>query len=42
MEVMSVIGPCGKDHGLVIAKETVRHDPRILDPEGIDERLRHM
>ena len=29
------------DHGLVVAKETVRHALRILDPEGVDERLRH-
>ena len=29
------------DHDLVVAKETVRHALRILDPEGVDERLRH-
>ena len=29
------------DHDLVVAKETVRHGMRILDPEGVDERLRH-
>lgn len=29
------------DQGLVIAKETVRQALRILDPEGIDDRLRH-
>ena len=29
------------DHDLVVAKETLRHALRILDPEGVDERLRH-
>ena len=29
------------DHSLVVAKETIRHALRILDPEGVDERLRH-
>ena len=45
MGVISVIGLCGKDHvvdhDLVVAKETVRHALRILDPEGVDDRLRH-
>ena len=29
------------EHGLVVGKETVRHAMRILDPEGVDQRLRH-
>ena len=29
------------DHDLVVAKETVRHTLRILDPEGVEDRLRH-
>ena len=29
------------DHDLVVAKETVRHALRILDPEGVDAGLRH-
>ncbi|KAK2550388.1 hypothetical protein P5673_028901 [Acropora cervicornis] len=29
------------NHDLVVAKESVRHALRILDPEGVDERLRH-
>ena len=29
------------DHDLVVTKETARHPLRFLDPEGVDERLRH-
>ena len=29
------------DHGLVVCKETVRHALRIIDPDGVDRRLRH-
>ena len=29
------------DHGLVVCKETVRHVLRIIDPDGVDRRLRH-
>jgi hypothetical protein len=29
------------EHGLVVSKETVRHALRVLDPEGVDQRLRH-
>ena len=29
------------DHDLVVTEETVRHTLRILDPEGVDGRLRH-
>ena len=29
------------DHGLVVSKETVRHALRIIDPDGVDRRLRH-
>ena len=28
------------DHGLVVSKETVRHALRIIDPNGVDRRLR--
>ena len=28
------------DHDLVVAKETVRHALRSLDPEGVDDSLR--
>ena len=27
--------------GLVVSKETVRHALRIIDPDGVDRRLRH-
>lgn len=29
------------DHVLVVGKETVRHALRVLDPDGVDQRLRH-
>ena len=29
------------DHGLVVSKETVRHALRVLDPDGVERRLRH-
>lgn len=29
------------DHQLSVSKEFVRHAPRIMDPEGVDRRLRH-
>ena len=45
MDVISVIGPCGKGLWSTMTwlslKKTVRHALRILDPEGVDERLRH-
>ena len=40
-----VILECGKDyykgHNLVIGKETVCHVLRIVDPAGVDRRLRN-
>ena len=29
------------EHGLVVAKETVRHALRVFDPDGVERRLRH-
>ena len=29
------------EYGLSVPKETVRHAFRVLDPEGVDSRLRH-
>ena len=44
MEVILDIDLFGKDWSqisLVVSKETVRHALRIIDPDGVDRRLRH-
>ena len=45
MQAKLDIVQCGKklvvEYGLSVPKETVRHAFRVLDPEGVDSRLRH-
>ena len=44
MEVIldrSVLQRLVTDHGLVVSKETVQHALKIIDPDGVDGRLRY-